>query len=274
MFVISVQVAPWINPYKFIQKRGDFQIKKGEFNIGDKVIIKTSIGGDLGEITKIDEIKENEEEAVRNETSENFILRKASQEDLSKYEERNNEKDKTIKRCEKIIKKTNLPIKIIDVLFAFDGGKMTFAFTSPSRIDFRELVKELVQEFHKSIKMHQVGARQETGLIGDIGSCGRGLCCMSFLKKLGNVSTNLILEQQLTQRGSDRLTGMCGRLKCCLVFEEEMYKELAQKLPAIGTKVKTSEGMGEVVERHVLKQTVVVKVKDTKIEVEVDKIKF
>jgi len=161
-------------------------------------------------------------------------------------------------------------MKLIDALFSFDGSKIIFAFTAPHRIDFRDLVKNLVQEFHKSVRMHQVGARQETGLIGDIGPCGRTLCCLSFLKNLGRVSAEMMFNQQLSQRGPERMSGVCGRLKCCLAFENEKYRKLKENFPEIGKEVKTKTGKGKVIDWHILKQTVIVEIKEGKDKIRVE----
>ncbi|MBL7141834.1 stage 0 sporulation protein [Patescibacteria group bacterium] len=272
MIIFFVQLAPWDNPYQFTQMRGGRLIDRDHFKVGDQVIIKTDLGTDLGKIIKIEEKTEQEDQK-----GENFILRKASSDDIKRWKEKNKNKAEVIKKCEFLVRKKKLPMKIIDALFGFDGSKITFAFTAPSRIDFRNLVKDLVQKFHKSIRMHQVGARQETGLAGDIGPCGRSLCCLSFLKKLGHITTEMMFDQQLSQRGPERLSGICGRLKCCLAFENEMYKELKEKLPALGTKVKTKKGTGKVIDWHILKQSVVIEIKEgkekTRIEVPINEIK-
>ncbi len=263
MVVIFVQLSSWDNPCRITQLRGGETIEKGFFQVGEHVIIKTNLGTDLGKIVKIEE--ESKEQEQKQEQGEgNFILRKCVPDDMVKLKERNKYKKEAIKKCEILVKKKNLPMKIIDALFSFDGSKIIFAFTASTRIDFRDLVKDLVQKFHKSIRIHQVGVRQETGLMGDIGPCGRSLCCLSFLKNLGHVTTEMMFDQQLSQRGPERLSGICGRLKCCLAFENEMYKKLKETLPAIGETVKTKKGKGKVIDRHVLKQTVVIETGDKK----------
>jgi len=246
--------------------RGGEAIAKDAFAVGDSVVIKTDLGTDLGKIIRIEEEpddkkedKDSSLEPPEKASGSNFVLRKAGEDDLRKWEERNSRKEEVMKKCEDLAKKKKMPIKVIDTLFSFDGGRITFAFIAPSRVDFRDLVKDLVQEFHKSIRMYQVGARQEAGWIGDVGPCGRKLCCNSFLNKLGNVSVEMMLEQQLSQRGSDRLTGVCGRLKCCLSYEQEAYKELIGNLPPIGSEVKIKgKTRAKVVDWRVLKQAVVV----------------
>ena len=270
MIVVSVQLAPWDNlPRKISRAKGGQLIDNHQFSIEDQVIIKTEIGTDLGKIIKIEQgpIEDSSDEnhlKEENKSENNFILRKANPGDLKAWEEKNKENKRAIKKSQSLAKGKKLSMKIIDALFSFDGGRIIFAFTASTRVDFRELVKELVKEFHKSIRMYHVGARQETGLEGTIGPCGRKLCCTTFLEKLGNVTTEMMLDQQLSHRGSERLTGPCGRLRCCLAFEEKMYKESAQNLPPIGSKIKTKQGQGQVIDWHILKQTVVIKKKGKK----------
>ncbi len=265
--VIFVQLVSWDGLYVARFLRGKRPIEKEMFSPGDKVIVKTKSGNDLGLITKVTEKGDLESE------EEIIILRKARSDDLKKFEEKNKDKKKAIKVCENLAKKGELQIKVIDALFSFDGGRITFAFVSPGRVDFRLLVKDLAQKFHKSIRMHQVGARQETGFSGDIGPCGRPLCCLTFLKKLGHITTDMISHQNLSQRGPERLSGMCGRLKCCLSFEEDAYCKILKELPPIGSKVKTKQGAGKVTGYRILKKIVIVKVKDDFLQLPLDEVK-
>ena len=265
--VVFIQLVSWDGLYGARFLRGERPIEKEMFSAGDRVIFKTKSGSDLGLITRVaeDEKIESAEETI--------ILRKARSDDLSKFQEKNKDKKKAIKVCENLAKKRELKIKIIDALFSFDGGRITFAFVAPGRVDFRLLVKDLAQKFHKSIRMHQVGARQETGLSGDIGPCGRPLCCLSFLKKLGHVTTDMMFHQNLSHRGPERLSGMCGRLKCCLSFEEDAYCKILKELPSIGSKVKTKQGVGKVTGYRILEKIVIIKTKDEFLELPLDEIK-
>lgn len=281
MIIVTCQVAPWDKPIEIDKLSGGKAIDPNEFKIEDYVIIKTGQGNDLAKIIKIEDREEKDiqnketdkETEAQTRTGINILLRKATQADLDKIFKKNEIKNQTLKECEEIIKKHKLPMKLIDVVFHFDGGRITFAFTAPSKIDFRELVKDLAQKFHKSIRLYQVGARQEVELTGDIGPCGQPLCCYLFLKKLGNVTTELIFDQQIAHRGIDRLSGVCGRLKCCLLYEEENYKELSKNLPPIGSQIKTTKGEGKVIDWRILKQTVMVEIdKDTIIEVPIEEI--
>lgn len=270
MIVVNVQLAPWDRLYEISHLASGQPIKPNDFKVGDQVIIKTDQGTDLGQVVKIEEKEAKEEKAE----GIKIIFRKASRLDLEKMVKKQEFKKETIERCEKLIEKHNLSMKLVDVLYSFDGGRITFAFTAPSRIDFRDLVKDLSQEFHKSVRLYQIGVRQEVGLAGDIGPCGRQLCCKSFLEKLGSVSTEFIFDQQIAHRGVDRLTGVCGRLKCCLAFEENFYKDLIKKMPAVGSLVEAEAGQGRVIDWQVLKQTVSVQINEEAIiEIPVNEIK-
>ncbi|TSC96335.1 MAG: PSP1 domain protein [Parcubacteria group bacterium Athens1014_10] len=246
--VIQVQFAPWDKIY-------NFNSDSHKLKTSDQVIVKTELGIEIGEIIGIKSIENFK--AIKELKP---ILRKANLSDIEKVNFRNKNRAETLKTCRNLIKKYNLPAKLIDVKFSFDGGRITFAFTAPERIDFRNLVKELTGIFHKSIRLQQIGVREEAKIMGGIGPCGRELCCLKFLKNLGNISTDFIFDQQLNHRGAERLSGSCGRLYCCLAYNEPMYKELANNLPALGSIIKTEKGKGKVVGRNILKQTIKVEI--------------
>ena len=166
-------------------------------------------------------------------------------------------------------------MKAIDCHFSFDGGKITFAFSADKRIDFRDLVKDLTRTFQKSVRLHQIGIRDEAKRLGEFGPCGRELCCKKFLGNLGNVTTDLARIQQITHRGSDRISGVCGRLMCCLAFEAKFYNEESKDLPVIDSIVKTKHGEGRVISCNVLKKTVNVQIDDkTVMEIPAKEIKY
>lgn len=273
MIQVSVQFAPWDRPYKFLRMAGGREIKPDDFKVGDMLLVRTEAGTDLGKVVEVKEVSEKEKETKEEETLQ-FILRKANAQDLEKAAKNKKQKKLALEACEELIKKHSLPMKLIDVYFSYDGGRATFAYIAPERVDFRTLVKDLASHFHKSVRLYQVGVREEAGFAGDVGPCGRPLCCLKFLKDLGNISTELIFDQQLAHRGTERLSGVCGRLKCCLAFEEENYKELAKNLPAIGTKVMTRRGQGKVVDWHILKQSLDVEIGEgTVIEVPISEVR-
>lgn len=233
MTIYKLLVSPWDKPYivSSNQKKENFDY----LSVGDKVILRSPLGIDLAKVINAKKIDESTQ--LLEESKDVFILRKANKDDCQKYSRLNQpaKVKEAITICSKIVKKRGLPMCIMNVNFSFDGGRMTFLFTAPNRIDFRELVQELSQTFHKSIRLHQVGVRQALEFSGDIGPCGRPLCCRNFLRELGKVTTDLITDQNLSHRGAERLTGVCGRLKCCLLFEEDNYKKksIKEKLPRL-----------------------------------------
>ena len=195
-------------------------------------------------------------------------------------EAKNKEKEKeAFKICQEKIKKHNLEMKLIDAEYTFDNNKVLFYFTADGRIDFRELVKDLASVFKTRIELRQVGVRDETKIMGGIGICGRPLCCHSYLSEFIPVSIKMAKEQNLSLNPT-KISGVCGRLMCCLKNEEETYEVLNSKLPGIGDTVTTADGLrGEVHSVNVLRQTVKVIVvvdKDEKEirEYKVDQLKF
>ena len=184
------------------------------------------------------------------------ILRKATEEDRVQYEANHALEREAYETCQKKIKEHGLEMKLIDVEYTFDKGKALFYFTAEGRVDFRALVKDLASIFRTRIELRQVGVRDETKLLGGYGVCGRPLCCHSFLSEFAPVSIKMAKEQGLSLNPSS-ISGVCGRLMCCLKNEEEVYDFLNSKLPALGEFVTTREGLkGEVVSVSVLNQKV------------------
>jgi len=268
--IIEVQFAPWDKIYNFGFKEGEAALKISDFKIDDYVIVETKLGIEIGKIIGIKEMDAKEIETFGELKP---ILRKATPEDLDKVIRKNKEKEAALEYCKKMIEKHSLPMKLVDVHLSFDGGRITFAFIADGRIDFRELVKDLTRHFQKSIRLQQLGIRDEAKARGDVGVCGRELCCRKFLKELKSVTSEFADVQQIAHRGSEKLAGVCGRLKCCLAYEKDVYEELAKGLPAIGTVINMPQGKGEVIGWHTLKRTVDVRLEDgeTVIEVPVGK---
>lgn len=246
MKLTEIQITPWGPALLFNAGASDLQLN-------DWVIVKTESGTEIGKVIAVRESKEEEIDVPS-------ILRKATLSDLEKKAAKDSQKDSAMASCRELAAKQNLAMKLVDVHFSFDGSRITFAFIADSRIDFRELVKDLTKQFQRSIRMQQLGIRDEAKMAGDIGPCGRVLCCQSFLRELKSISSEFAELQQVEQRGSEKLTGVCGRLRCCLAFEIEHYRELAEKLPGIGDIIKTERGAGKVVRRHLLKQSVEVEI--------------
>ncbi len=249
MLIAQIQFAPWDN--LFSAKVGNVDV-----GVGDYVIASTDFGVDAGRVISIKEI----EPEKTGETEIGSIQRVANDDDWAIISDNQRQKEDVIEYGRKIIKKLGLEMKIIGSHPSFDGRRFTFAFIADGRVDFRDAVKELTRHFQKTIRLHQVGVRDEAKLTGDIGCCGLKLCCQSHLRKLGSVTSELAEQQQVAHRGSERLSGICGRLKCCLGYEKNLYDELAKNLPPVGTRVRTKHGRGQVIGWHTLRQSVKVQI--------------
>ena len=223
------------------------EVKKGEH-----VIVETARGVEFG--TVVLGCREVEDEKVVQPLKQ--VIRVATPEDYE-INEKNREKEKTaFGICLEKIQKHGLEMKLIDAEYTFDNNKVLFYFTADGRIDFRELVKDLASVFRTRIELRQIGVRDETKIIGGIGICGRPLCCHSYLSEFVPVSIKMAKEQNLSLNPT-KISGVCGRLMCCLKNEEEAYEELNSKLPSLGDRVTTVDGLsGEVQSVSVLKQTV------------------
>ena len=260
MKVAQIQFTPWDKVY-------NFALNSLDIKTGDYVIVETDLGMEMGKVSGFKEINKIETEKEENEASDEekrelkAILRKALPTDLEKLPDYK-EKRKALTICKDLVEKYQLPMKLIDVHFSFDDSRVTFAFISDGRVDFRELVKELTRQFNRSIRLQQIGIRDEAKLMGDYGHCGKQLCCRTFLKDLASITSEMAEAQQCVHRGSDRISGICGRLMCCLAYENKGYEELAKKMPALGAKVSVDGKRGVVVGHHILKQTVDVEFRD------------
>ena len=225
----------------------DFEIKQG-----DNVIVETARGIEYGAVVLAP--RDVEEDTIVQPLKS--VIRPASAED-DEIERNNKEREKeAFQICLEKIAKHNLEMKLIDCEYTFDNNKVLFYFTADGRIDFRELVKDLAAVFKTRIELRQIGVRDETKILGGIGVCGRPLCCHSYLTDFVPVSIKMAKEQNLSLNPT-KISGVCGRLMCCLKNEEEAYEELNSKLPNVGDTVTTKDGLkGEVQSTSVLKQLV------------------
>lgn len=228
-----------------------------EIHQGDNVIVETARGIEYGNVVLGQ--KQVDDEKIIQPLKQ--VIRVATPED-DEIERRNKEKEKdAFKICLEKIKKHGLEMKLIHAEYTFDNNKVLFYFTADGRIDFRELVKDLAAVFKTRIELRQIGVRDETKIVGGIGICGRPLCCHTFLSEFVPVSIKMAKEQNLSLNPT-KISGVCGRLMCCLKNEEEAYEELNSKLPNVGDRVTTVDRLsGEVQSVSVLKQLVKVIVK-------------
>jgi len=237
-----------------------------------RVVIKTNRGLELGYLVgqlcpyKGGQFRLNQEQVKKYfEDSEidcpcevvGKFVRYATSEDMS--EERHLEKiaRDEMAYCRQFVKELNLPMKIVDAEHVFGGERIIFYFMADGRVDFRQLVKKLAHEYQTRIEMRQIGPRDEAKILADIESCGQECCCKRFLKTLKPVNMRMAKMQKATLDPA-KISGYCGRLKCCLRYEDKTYTELKERLPKKNTKVKTSHGEGKVVDTHILTQLVVI----------------
>jgi len=192
------------------------------------------------------------------------VVRCATENDLNEQRHLNIGLENIIKACETLIKEMELPMSLVDAEHLLGGDRIVFYFMSESRVDFRQLVKRMAQQYQTRIEMRQIGARDEARLIADFETCGRECCCKNFLKVLKPVNMRMAKLQKATLDPS-KISGRCGRLKCCLRYEDEVYTELNKKLPRKNSCVLTEDGYGNVIETHVLTQLVKIRLANDKI---------
>ncbi|WP_031516397.1 PSP1 domain-containing protein [Desulfofalx alkaliphila] len=230
-----------------------------ELQIGDHAIVETTRGIEYGQVVAgPGEVEEDEVVAPLKK-----VLRKATEEDKAQLS-LNKEKEKVAYQVglEKIAAH-GLPMKLISVEQTFDGNKIIFYFTADGRIDFRELVKDLAAVFRTRIELRQIGVRDEAKMVGGLGCCGRELCCASWLADFAPVSIRMAKDQNLSLNPT-KISGICGRLMCCLKYENDVYEEAKEHFPEVGTLVNTAEGDGRVVGFNIFKKTVTVEIKENK----------
>lgn len=228
-----------------------------DVKVKDKVIVETSMGQEIGEVL----INNKKLTSNKIKSSLKPIIRVATEKDLKHFEENKQKEKEAFKICEEKIKKHKLDMHLVDTSYTFDNAKLLFYFTADNRIDFRELVKDLAAIFKTRIELRQIGVRDQVRRIGGNGVCGRELCCCTFLNNFDTVSIKMAKEQNIALNPT-KISGNCGRLMCCLRYEQEAYEEKLKKLPKVGAIVKTEDGEGTVDSIEILKEIVRVKIKD------------
>lgn len=240
--------------FRVAGRAGAYAVGGLDLAINDVVVVQTERGPELGEVIGPPRARWD----VEHGASLPRVMRKADGRDLSRADHNRAQEQRAHGAFAQLAQRHRLDAKLIRVDYRFDGGKAVFYFMSESRIDFRGLVRDLAQALHTRIEMRQIGARDETRLIGGVGPCGRELCCSSWLREFAAVSVKMAKEQDLSLNPS-KLAGMCGRLKCCLRYEYDTYLSLRRSLPGVGKKVKSVKGDGEVVKHLTLKQHVLLR---------------
>lgn len=214
---------------------------------GQSVIVETARGVECGEVVLANrQVKEDEIVAPLKP-----VMRIANQEDIKTVQSNKQKEKEAFEVCQKKIEKHKLVMKLVDVEYTFDNNKILFYFTADGRVDFRELVKDLAAVFRTRIELRQIGVRDESKMLGGLGVCGRPFCCSTFLGEFQPVSIKMAKEQSLSLNPT-KISGTCGRLMCCLKYEQDVYEELLSITPKTGAYVKTPDGKGTVVDGNLL----------------------
>ncbi len=227
------------------------------FKAGEYVIVEADRGLDYGQVLSETEalLDSDIEEGLKK------IIRKANPWDMREIEKNRKKIKEVMTSCAKKIQERKLPMKLIDAEFSFDRSKIIFYFTAEGRVDFRDLVKDLANVFKARIELKQIGVRDEAKILGGLGPCGRALCCATYLKDFEPVTIKMAKEQNLSLNPT-KISGLCGRLMCCLGYEHKTYKEMMKGLPREGEILKTEKGAGKVISINALKRSVTVELED------------
>jgi cell fate regulator YaaT (PSP1 superfamily) len=238
--IVDVQISKHGKVQSF--DSGDLALERG-----DPVLVETELGAAMGVVSACPRhgSKDSAERSLPK------VKRLANMQDLEVYEHHMRLEGEIYSFCYERIREKSLPMNLVSVDRLFDGSKVMVYFTSEGRVDFRELVKELVQRFRTRIEMRQIGVRHQAKMVGGLGNCGRQICCTGFLTNFDPVSIKMAKEQNLSLNPS-KISGMCGRLMCCLSYEYGYYEEAKKGIPKVGKKIKTVHGEGKIIRQNVL----------------------
>lgn len=241
--------------FKRVGKVYYFLPGKIQFKEGDHAIVETARGMEYGEVV-VPEKEVDDKEIV---APLKQVIRRATSKDDKKVEENRRKEAEALDICEQKVKSHGLAMKLVDVEYTFDNSKIVFYFTAEGRIDFRDLVKDLAGVFKTRIELRQIGVRDEAKMMGGLGPCGRPCCCSYFLGDFSPVSIKMAKEQNLSLSPT-KISGLCGRLMCCLNYEHAHYNETRRRMPKLGSTVKTPDGEGVVIENNAITEKVRVKI--------------
>ncbi len=228
-----------------------------EFRPGERLLVKTDQGPGIGTVAQI-----HTEPPIGMEAGEiKPIQRPATPEDLAQHDENRELARQALRYCRQCIHDRKLDMKLVDVEIIQDRSKMIFYFTAPGRIDFRELVKDLVKAYRTRIELRQIGVRHETQMVGALGNCGQMCCCARFIRKFQPVTIKMAKEQNLFLN-PNKISGMCGRLLCCLAYEQSTYEDFQKRCPKFGKRYQTSQGPMKVLRSNIFRETISVITED------------
>jgi cell fate regulator YaaT (PSP1 superfamily) len=249
----------------------DFAPGSEQYAVGDHVVVETEKGSELGEIIYKREIGIDEIEGELK-----TVKRSAKPRDFELKRQFADKEAEVFRVCAEKVAQHKLEMKLIGSHYNFDGKRLTFFFTAEGRIDFRDLVRDLASTFNTRIELRQVGPKDAAKMLDGFGVCGQRICCRSFLLKPRTISTKMAGTQELVTRTPEKISGLCGRLMCCLSYEHDTYEEYRKGFPKRGGRVRTKEGEGRVLELKILKRSVIVELDNEdhmRIECPVDEVK-
>ncbi len=231
---------------------GGFTLEEGE-----DVIVETARGRGYGWVTLPNHTIDDEEVVTPLRT----VVRKATNSDRARMRDNRGREDDARRLCQRKANRHGLEMQVVDAEYAFDGSQITFYFTADGRVDFRQLVRDLAGTFHTRIELRQIGVRDEAKIIGGIGACGRACCCTTFLADFTPITIRMAKRQNLSLNPA-KISGLCGRLMCCLQYEDMVYEKAQEELPDQGDQVETSDGTGRVIRCDCLERRVHVRLQD------------
>jgi cell fate regulator YaaT (PSP1 superfamily) len=248
----------WIVRHGAMRFLGEFDSEGLDYGPKEQVIVRTERGHELGTTLTL---STPQIVATLPEPTSGRIVRRLSEQDREQLQRIEQLEKYEMKSCENYIAQRQLPMELVDVEHLFGGERIIFYFLAEKRIDFRELVKDLAREFQTRIEMRQIGVRDEAKLLADYGDCGKPVCCNTHMVTMPPVSMRMAKLQKSTLDPS-KISGRCGRLKCCLRFEQDVYEEHQAELPAIGTRVVTTKGQGRVLAQEILARRLLIEFED------------
>jgi cell fate regulator YaaT (PSP1 superfamily) len=250
--------TPWIVRHGAMRFLGEFDPEAGVYQRGDDVVVRTDRGLELGQVLCASSPRTVE---LLNEPTRGRILRKLTEQDQLERRRLDDLEERELDTCARFVRQRSLQMELVDVEHLFGGERIVFYFLAEKRVDFRELVKDLAREYQTRIEMRQIGVRDEAKLLADYGDCGKPVCCNTHMAVMPPVSMRMAKLQKSTLDPS-KISGRCGRLKCCLRFEQDVYEDFQRELPPVGTRVVTPKGQGRVLAQEVLARKVLVEFED------------
>jgi cell fate regulator YaaT (PSP1 superfamily) len=248
----------WIVRHGAMRFLGEFDPEAGVYARGDDVVVATERGHEMGHVLCPAEPRAMQ---LLADPTTGRIVRKFSDRDRQEYRRLQELEERELETCERFVEQRRLQMELVDVEHLFGGERIIFYFLAEKRVDFRELVKDLAREYQTRIEMRQIGVRDEAKLLADYGDCGKPVCCNTHMTTMPPVSMRMAKLQKSTLDPS-KISGRCGRLKCCLRFEQDVYEEFQAELPPIGARVLTAKGQGRVLAQEVLARKVLVEFED------------